>query len=768
MMPIPGIAVWLVSLATVFTGAEERVRLEGGGLRLEIDRSGRVRSLSDTTRGREYLAPGQTEPLLSLVVAGKVLSPSGLAYDLARKQMWLNYGTRLASAKIRVATRPTHVTLELIAVEGVVPERVDWGPLPTTIGKSIGETVGVVRDDRFALGIQALNVQTIGLAAPRPFGSVVAAYAIQHDGGVRGSKIALFGCPEQQALATLGRIELAEGLPHPMLDGVWGKISPTAKRSYLIAPFGEPTIDEVCQYARRAGLTYVYHPGPFATWGHFVLNRQEFPDGDTSMAGCVARAGKHGIRLGVHTLTGFITTNDAYVTPVPDPRLARSGSSTLTAAVDAVAGEIPIADPEPFRRRIPWDKPMNTVILGRELVQYQAVSRQSPWRLTGCKRGAFGTRAGAHAAGHEVGRLADHAYSTFYPGIDNGMMDEMTRRLVELLNATGLRQISFDGLEGLSAYGYGEYSRNRFVKQCYDGWKPEVISDASNLLHYLWHVHTRMNWGEPWGKAMREGMAEYRFHNQAYFERNLFPRMLGWFELRCASPDFEATTPDDMEWMLAKAAGYDAGFAIATSLESLKANAQTPAILQAVREWEAAQLAGTLSARYRAALRGPGEFHLDRATNGSLRLQPVAFSPTLSCAPAKARAGEAQWIVENKFVAQPVRFVLRVVSAAKGGDARVVHPSLEIAGRRSTFPVELRPQQYLVCRGEQEASVCDANWKELRKTRADAELPPLSAGKTAIRLRFTVLGDPPPEVQLRFQVCGEYQAVPEFPLESWP
>ncbi|MCY2990129.1 MAG: hypothetical protein NTY19_19985 [Planctomycetota bacterium] len=44
-----------------------------------------------------------------------------------------------------------------------------------------------------------------------------------------GSKIALFGCPEKEALATIGNIEVAEGLPHPMLDGVWGKISPTAR-----------------------------------------------------------------------------------------------------------------------------------------------------------------------------------------------------------------------------------------------------------------------------------------------------------------------------------------------------------------------------------------------------------------------------------------------------------------------------------------------------------------------------------------------------------
>jgi len=763
MMSNAAMVLWLGPLVAALAGAEEHVRLEAGGLRVEIDHGGRIRSLWNTAAGRECLATGQAAPLLSAVVAGKALPVDKMQYDAAKREMRLQLAGGPAAATIRVTLKPTHLTFELVAIEGAVPERIDWGPLPTTIGKSIGETVGVVRDGRVALGIQALNIQTIGLASPRPFGSVLEAYAIEHDGGVRGSKIALFGCPEQEALATIGKIEVAEGLPHPMLDGVWGKISPTAKRSYLIAPFGEQTIDEVCQYAKQARLTYVYHPGPFATWGHFVLNRHEFPDGDASMTRCVERAAKHDIRLAVHTLTGFITTNDAYVTPVPDPRLARSGSSTLAAAVDAAAGEISVADPEPFRKRAPWDKPMNTAILEQELVQYQGISPQSPWRLTGCTRGAFGTKASPHAAGTDIGHLADHAYHTFYPGIDNGMMDEMTRRLVELFNATGLRQMSFDGLEGLSAYGYGEYARNRFVKQCYDGWKAETITDASNLLHYLWHIHTRMNWGEPWGKAMREGMAEYRFKNQAYFDRNLFPRMLGWFELRSASPALEATTLDDMEWMLAKAAGYDAGFAVSTSLGALKANAQTPAILAAVRAWEAARLGGTFSAPQREALRGRGEFHLDRAPDGSLRLRPVAFSPTLSSAPAKGQAGEARWTVENKFAAQPVRFVLRVVPMGKGGDARVVHPSLEIAGRRVTFPIELRAQQYLVSHGQREASVCDANWKELQKIAADAELPQLPTGKTEVGLRWTPLGDPPPQVQLRLQIRGDCQAIPAKP-----
>ena len=63
---------------------------------------------------------------------------------------------------------------------------------------------------------------------------------------------------------------------------------------------------------------------------HFDLN-DRFPSGREGLRDVVERAEARGIHVGVHTLSNFITTNDPYVTPVPDPRLARVGSSRLAA-----------------------------------------------------------------------------------------------------------------------------------------------------------------------------------------------------------------------------------------------------------------------------------------------------------------------------------------------------------------------------------------------------------------------------------------------------
>lgn len=722
MKHVFGWTIGLVLCTTVWSQEEAMITFDAGPLRLGLTAAGRLASLFYRPTQTECQAEGHPSSLLTLRVDGQELAATALEGDADGSVLRLSFGPEGSVAHIRVTPKSTHLVLELVAMDGPTPERITWGPLHTSIGAIVGETVCVVRDTQVALGLQSLNIQTSAAAAATEFGSRLHATAIEREGGVIGSRVALFACAADQALATIGEIEIAEGLPHPMLDGEWAKVSQTARLSYLIAPFGEDNLDEMLAFTSRAGFRYLYHPGPFETWGHFRLHPASFPDGDESLRRCVQRAEAAGIRLGVHTLTGFITTNDPYVTPVPDPRLARSATTTLTAAIDATATEIPIADATDFRRPVLWESPLNTVIIGQELARYGAISEGPPWRLLDCKRGAWGTTAAAHPAGADIGRLADHAYGTFYPGIENGLMDEMTERLVQLVNTTGIRQLSYDGLEGLSAYGYGgDYSRNRFVKQCYDGFKTEVINDASNLLHYLWHIHTRMNWGEPWGKPMREGMAEYRFKNQEYFARNLFPRMLGWWHLRLAGGDLEASTLEDFEWMFARAAGFDAGFAITTDLESLRGNGQAGAILDAARQWEEARLTGAFTADQRQRLRDPKtEWHLEAEGEGRWRLLPVDLVPL---------QGPAATIT-NRFAAQPLRFVARVTAGPAGQG--IADLRCRIGEQEVRFPAELNPGQYLVCAGSGEATIHDANWNVLARVAPADALPVVPTGDSAI------------------------------------
>ncbi len=738
-------------------------------LQIRINGLGEIVGLTDPNDNTDYLASDRAAPLLQIAVDGTLLSPTGGAYDSKHKQITLHF-TQGMMATVTVGEQPSHLAFELTAFEGRQPTHVVWGPFPTTINGIIGETVGVVRNDRFAFGLQALNIHTIG-GFPIEFpstgpendaatriggGSELRAYSRETDGGINHSRIALFGCPMADALQTLGQIEIEENLPHPMLDGAWCKTARTSRTSYLITAFGENTVDEAIRYTRMAGFTYFYHEDPFGTWGHFGLKTTDFPHGDAGLKSCVDEADKAGLRIGIHTLSNFMTTNDAYVTPVPDPRLMQSDDSLLTNAVDAKTTEIPIASRAPFLDR----GTLSAVLIENELIRYRAVSEEAPWLLLGCRRGAFNTSSSSHASGTKIGKLVDHPYRVLFP--DLSMQDEMADRLVELFNGTGLRQISFDGLEGCALTGHGMYAYNRFVNRIYNAWTPEVLNDASRLTHYLWHIHTRMNWGEPWGKAIREGQIELRLKNQDYFKRNLFPRMFGWFQLRLASGSLEATSLDDMEWVLSKCAGYDSGFALSSSLEALRKNGQSEVILGAVREWEQARLEHAFTPDQIERLQEPTlDFHLEADGKNRWQLYPVTYSQVhiyseVTLQPGEP--GEAEWTFHNPYENQPLQFILRALpDTVTLNDDVVINPVFEVNFTEITLPIRLSPFEYLVCEGDGVCKIFDVNWNPVRSFEFSGEWPQIVHEDNQILFWF---GAPSScRVEVRFKTNGPGESV---------
>lgn len=647
-----------------------------------IDKAGTLSAIN--AKGRNYLAPNQPAPILSLRVAGQFHAANRAVWNSANNILHCDYPAIEATAVIAVQSKPTHVTFELKELHA--PHQVElilWGPYPIGIGDLVGEVVGVVRNSEFAVGIQALNVKTLGGypsqendAAPdlpltddqgnypefnpelkkqqlwrgntamhTTYGSSLQAYCRNRgrmrvisnwgwpqfqalpfdDGGVAGSRIALFAVPAAEALRTLGEIEVAEGLPHPVLDGTWAKMAPGATASYLIVDFGEDTIAQAIEMTRRAGLKYLYHSSPFETWGHFQLKPALFPRGWDGFRECVAKARAFGIGVGFHTLSNFITPNDPYVTPKPDTRLARVGTTEISADIDAEQTELPIGDPIWFRRKTI----MNTAVVGEELIRYEDVSAEAPWRLLRCQRGAWGTSAASHRRRDAVGKLMDQDYKVFLT--DAALAEEVARRIAVFCNYTGAVQLSFDGLEGNWSTGMGQYGCSLFTKAWYDALAPaqrgHIINDASNPHHFTWHIATRYNWGEPWYAGFRQSQTLYRLRNQLFYTRNLMPHMLGWFAVR------EETTVEDAEWLCARAAGYDAGFALATSFNSkatqrssdaVGMDNKNAAIFETIRQWEAARQGNAFPEKLKPQLQDVNrEFSLTSIRRGEWELRPV-------------------------------------------------------------------------------------------------------------------------------------------------
>jgi len=762
--------------------------LETKDFRAAVDERGRVNSFFDRANSVEYLARDQQRALLRVRVDGRFVSPSKMTWDGGKGSMRLVFEGVGVEAQVRAVAKPTHVVFELV---GLTPngkaDVLEWGPLPTTIKDTVGEFVGVVRNKDYAIGLQGLNPKTLGgffpneegrdttrgqTAKATEWGSTLQAYSIDRSRPRKisawgenfpnmpvppikgetliGSKITLFGCAAKEALKRIGEIEQAEGLPHPVFDGVWVKMSRQAGRPYLIASFTERTVDEMLRYAKRANLATLYHPGPFKSWGHFELKRGFFPHGVEGMKQCVAKARKLGIRIGVHTLTNFINTNDPYVTPVPDQRLAKTGSSRLVTDIDDKATEIPVASPEYFdNSKANW---LRTVMIGEELIRYGPVSKGSPARLKECQRGAFGTKAAPHKKGDAVAKLLDHPYKVFFPNYE--MQHEIAIRLAKLFDETGISHFDFDGHEGCWATGQGDFASEMFAKVFYDHLKRPVHNGSSNSNHFYWHINTVLNWGEPWYAGFRASQADYRFNNQPLLKRNYLPGMLGWFAMR------RETTLADIEWMLARCAGYDAGFALASDIRTLQNNPQTGQILDAIREWDHARQAAAFSEGQRKRLRDPErEFHLEKTGDGKWKLYPYTLSKPFVCEQRVRQPGEptaTQWDLVNPDETQPLSFNLIV----EGKQGSIRDMTLEIDSHiRLDVPAELEAGQTLVCDGTQTVRIYDAKGRQTKAITLKQKVPQLSRGPHRVEASAEFTGEPPPRVVVRFKTRGKAELV---------
>ncbi|MCQ6563075.1 hypothetical protein [Paenibacillus mendelii] len=781
------------------------VQLRMGSLELQVDDKGAVASLTDVESGKYYNAAAAKSSLLRIAVNGMSEEPDACHYDENSGIITLGFGNSGTQVEVAVTDKKSYMTLEVIRIVGADPDVLLWGPYATSIQGEIGESVGVVHDGDYAIGIQVLNEKTIGgcpidyltefadypypdakmafdvsAAWPIAGGSLLQAYARNRlkegkrtvwgipeisvsplsgsDAELVGTGIALFGCSVERVLETIEAIELGEGLPHPTIGGIWGKTSPAANQSYLITDFSESTMKDAVAYTKQAGLGYVYHPEPFANWGHFELKPSLFPHGDEGMKICVDEAEREGVAVGLHTLTNFTTLNDPYVTPVPDPRLQKVGTSILTASVDEAATEIEVKDPEPFIVNLY----RRTIAIDGELIEYDAVSGSAPWVLLGCRRGANGTAASSHDSGSEVGRLWDHPYDVFFPNME--LQDEYSDRLAELFRRTGLKQISYDGLEGVYAAGHEDYAINRFVKRIYDGWEHEVINDASIVVtNYLWHVHTRFNWGEPWGAATREGQLEWRLHNQRYFARNFIPPMLGWFLIRSASDKFQATAPDEIEWVLSKAAGFGAGFALVADMPVLKRNGNIDELFTLVREWETARRMQAFTAEQRERLQDPkGDWHLEPTGEDGWNLYPVDISNVLECNPEELQPGQpggADWAFYNRYAEQPLRFCMQVRPSYGNEKGLVKRPTFYAYGSYMAFETDVCADQYLVCDGDNLGKIYDKNWNLIKTVQASAEPLIVKSGGQSLSFSCKFEGDPKPSVAVKLFTRGAPELV---------
>ena len=338
------------------------------------------------------------------------------------------------------------------------------------------------------------------------------------------------------------------------MGGPWALDAERNRGSYVFADVSEKNIDDWIALAKLGGIEQIHFIGWEQTLGHYAPRKDAFPHGLAGMKAAVDKIHAAGLKAGMHTLTGAISPNDPWASPVPDPRLAKDAAFSLAESIDgkstAVRTTEKPGDLDAIWAYSGWG---NVLQVGAELIQYDAIAQTPPYGFAACHRGAFGTKALPHKRGTPVYCLFVR-YQTFQPDEDSTLVDDLAAAIARVFNACGFDMIYQDGAEGMAG---GWHGMAKMREAIFKKLRRDVLVEASAWGHYEWAFHSRFGaWDYPnWG--LKRFVDAHCRANEDFRRTALLPAQLGWWVILGPDRDHPAETPDEFEYLCCKALAYD-------------------------------------------------------------------------------------------------------------------------------------------------------------------------------------------------------------------
>lgn len=618
--------------------------------RLALAPDGTVASLNWLPGNRECLASTGKLPLASVTIAGKrhearsaEVTPDGLVLAFADCD---------TSLVVAVETAPDWLRFTLRSIRGTRPEAVELARIPYGIDGTVGRVLNSVADERTVLWLAAAGMQAdCGIRGGKhPY---LAASSQDTPGPkLEGTSAALVVCAPGEFAAIAQRAAHAFGLPtNETLGGVPARDTELVRGSYYFLSFGEADVDRVIAICQAAGIRQVLlNSGAWCSKvGHYELNTRNFPHEIEGLRASVDRLHKAGILATMHCFASKVSKTDAYVTPVPDRRFWVDLRTRLATAITPdqttiqVEGDLRDWPGCSLTAKRYWEGGVDKhreVILDDEIIQFESIGPEGIWNtFLGCKRGAWGTTAAAHAVGTEGRHYGvDGCINGYIIDQETTLLDEVQDRLAEVFNTCDFDGVYFDGGEDVDRRRFRYYVTNFQANAMAKFTKRPLLHMGTIMTHSLWHsfarsgtVDTYLNTlsGAIIGGKPPEQWPTVRDHidrSVAYLLRCRADRMpgeLGWFGIwprrEFHGKPVEGLQLDEVEYLLAKSLAYDAPISLQTSFREMDAHPLTPEILRLVRAYEELRLARAVPAEDCARLAEKGaDFALVR-TKGTPR-----------------------------------------------------------------------------------------------------------------------------------------------------
>lgn len=448
--------------------------------------------------------------------------------------------------------------------------------------------------------------------------------------------------------------------------GLW------SQKPYIVADFAEKDLPTMLALCHQGGFETLVVRNPFATLGHYEWDETFAPEGDKSVRRMVETAANEGVTLGVMVQEDLVSLNDAFFAPKYYHQFQHSEPLFLFDELTADDIDIPMRRNDLFRSL----SALNLLLIDDEIVSFGTMEIAGDLVLLHhCTRGMFGTKKTAHTLDAKVYRVWDTPDRNVIP---DGELRQMVRQqLSDRLAAANVTLVLRRDEPG------------------------QEILDKSI------RVRKVENWES-------EGVAN---------------NTLGWFLVHPADKKRAATTMTELEWVLSKAAAFNASYGLLVDLKALTTHGLFAEMFEVMRQWNLLTQREAFSPWQKEVMKDPYlDWHLEKQTDSLYRLYPWNFSRRYQCSLQAIDTGLVQgetwlWNTEEEG---PFGLWIQV-----DGVTEVVNPMINTNRGLVMFPCTVKPGQQLDYHFGDTAFIFDVNL-HLLETVAVEGLPELAKGDNEV------------------------------------
>ena len=446
-----------------------------------------------------------------------------------------------------------------------------------------------------------------------------------------------------------------------------------------------------------------------------------------------------GLDLGLTVLANRIPIESMMAGSKPSKHLLKEGPMHLQLPMDDNQTDFAVYHSEVFDRK----SSVNILQIDNELIVYRTMETTGNIHLLyQCTRGAYGTKKSAHAKNAPVYRLWDTPERCLLPDLE--LQDQMAKSEAKKCGKTEYSLLIFNDLKSYGCGEKGDEAIAHFLDtmQKYNPGKrlqADLLTPASQT--YL----SQVNENQLWNESMRTKIVETLSEQQDYYRTKGMPWMIGNFQIHLADKYRKATTLEELEWFLSKAAAFDAGFGLDFSAATMRQHGLTDTLLGTIKLWEKLRMNGAFSEEQKEAFKDPyGNWHIEQADSSYL-IYPQYVSRRYPC-----HFEDDSWIWDSPYAGP---FALRIAVEGKGSISGL---SLRTPNGTIIFPCTLKAGQYLIYDFDGSAWITDLNFNKLEEVIAHGTAI-LNEGETEVTFSCEVQKEKGvmPRVTLRYITRGK-------------